>query len=229
MEIVDRLWSKVDMNGGPERLRWETIKDAEGDGSPCWIWLGTKNNLGYGSVCIGRENGVQRLVGAHRFAWKLANGPIPEDMHVCHYCDHRACVNPAHLYLGTHGDHAAYMSKKGHCMAQLYPEKVSRGDTHYLHLHPEKRNGVLNSASRLTEEDVKEIRRLRQTGKPLQELAHRFNVTFTNIDLICRRKTWKHLEGKVDFTRTYAAGEDFEIEHGIPNVRRNPPKQGDKR
>src|SRR6266498_6106322 len=116
----DRFWSNVDKNGGPERLRWETIKDAPGDGTPCWIWVGTKKRArhDYGIFYYGRYAAY-----AHRYAWELVNGPIPPKIDVCHYCDHPACVNPDHLYLGEARDYSAYTSKKGHSMAQLHPER----------------------------------------------------------------------------------------------------------
>jgi hypothetical protein len=68
---------------------------------------------------------------------------------------------------------------------------------------------------------VKEIRRLRQTGMSSQELAGRFSLGKNEINRICAGKKWKHVEGKIDLTRTYAAGEEeFKIEQGIPNIQR---------
>jgi hypothetical protein len=215
MSIADEFWLHVDKDGGPDHLKWETLHHAEGDGSSCWIWLRSKNS-GYGNVWV-RELG--RAVMAHRYAWELEIGPIPEGMIVGHYCDHPTCVNPDHLYLGAFSDSAQYMVEKGHHGAHLHPEKHSRGDHHYLRLHPEKvLRGEQSSRAKLTEEQVKEIRRLRQAGMTLEQLAIRFDIAPTSINRICNGERWNHVEGRADFSQTYAPGEDFVIERGIPVV-----------
>lgn len=88
----ERFWPKV--------LKTET----------CWLWQGALvNESGYG--CFRGPNG--RNVLAHRFAWELTNGPIPDGMFACHRCDVRQCVNPAHLFLGTQQDNIDDMMRKG--------------------------------------------------------------------------------------------------------------------
>jgi hypothetical protein len=74
----------------------------------CILWVGAKNNRGYGSV---RVNGVTR--GAHRLAWELAFGPIPSGVEVLHRCDNRPCVNTGHLFLGSQRDNIHDMIRKG--------------------------------------------------------------------------------------------------------------------
>lgn len=74
----------------------------------CMLWIRSTDTNGYGMLCV---DGRKRK--AHRVAWELANGPIPAGLHVLHRCDTPACVNPAHLFLGTHTDNMRDCSAKG--------------------------------------------------------------------------------------------------------------------
>ncbi len=76
---VPRFWSKVDKSG------------------ECWVWTGGKDETGYGRFWTQ----AGRLTAAHRAAWELLVGPVPEGKEVHHTCGHRDCVHPDHLYLGT--------------------------------------------------------------------------------------------------------------------------------
>jgi hypothetical protein len=79
-----RLWSRVDKHG--------PIPDARPDLGPCWLWTGSLNNSGYGSLQVG-----DRALGAHVFAYQLMVGPIPKGLEPDHLCFVRRCVNPGHL------------------------------------------------------------------------------------------------------------------------------------
>jgi hypothetical protein len=74
----------------------------------CWEWTGTRNQKGYGQIASGGCKGM-----AHRIAWTLANGPIPDGLCVLHRCDNPPCINPAHLWLGTVADNNLDKKIKG--------------------------------------------------------------------------------------------------------------------
>lgn len=76
----------------------------------CWLWSPAYPQ-NYGTI---RRSAPERgTVRAHRLAYERANGPIPKGLLVCHRCDVPGCVNPAHLFLGTHGDNQRDRIAKG--------------------------------------------------------------------------------------------------------------------
>jgi hypothetical protein len=133
----------------------------------CWLWNAYRNHDGYGRA---RHNGKQ--TGAHRVSWQLHNGPIPEGLHVCHHCDNPPCVNPAHLFLGTHRDNCVDRMLKG------------RGGD---------RKGVKHGRAKLTNEQVHEIRRLRLEGVHAFVIAKQFGISWANVYRIASKNTWTHI------------------------------------
>ena len=91
MTLEERFWSKV----------------RKADGDACWAWTGAKRS-DYGAIKIAGDS-----VLAHRVAWELTNGPIPEGQHVLHRCDNPPCVNPSHLFTGSHADNMRDAFRKG--------------------------------------------------------------------------------------------------------------------
>lgn len=139
----------------------------------CWNWTGGNNGFGYG-----RFRFKNKKYGAHRFSYELHNGPIPKkNGHhgtcVLHKCDNRKCVNPDHLFLGTHSDNMKDKVKKGRCNS-------SKGENRFNH--------------KLKNNNIKLIKNLYKSGNFSQrQLAKKFNVSQTAIRYLLINKTWKHI------------------------------------
>lgn len=90
----------------------------------CWIWNACRRK-GYGTLGISVGRGRVVMMRAHRVAWTLTNGPIPDGMCVLHRCDNPSCCNPRHLFIGTQADNVADMVRKGRRRSGLRPPILS--------------------------------------------------------------------------------------------------------
>ena len=151
---------------------WDRFRRLIGPmGSGCWEWIGTKAR-GYGKFSIRLSCDHWHSVSAHRLMWEHHNGAIPAGMVVMHSCDNRACVNLAHLVLGTQAENLADMRAK---------------DRHA--------KGERSGHNVLTEEQVVEARLLLARGLAQQKIADRLGCARYTIQAIAYGRTWKHVGG----------------------------------
>ena len=130
------------------------------EGSGCWEWQGTKDRWGYGRLGTKRK-----FYGAHRVAWELSNGDIPEGLCVLHQYDNPGCCNPAHLFLGTNEDNRNDMFSKGRARC----------------------------GHKITADDVIQIRKLCDSGSTQREAGERYGITASMVCYILRGKYWSRV------------------------------------
>ncbi len=147
--------------------------------SDCWTWAGAKNEKGYGVV--GRDS---RTPKAHRVAWELANGPIPEGACVLHKCDNPPCCNPAHLFLGSRADNNRDMNEKGRHRIGTSKTPIER--CAYS-------RGVQHPQSKMTEELVRMLRADRAAGMSFSKLGAKYGVNMSAAWKIANRVLWAHV------------------------------------
>jgi hypothetical protein len=146
----ERFWKNTDVRSSDE----------------CWIWKRSVFRFGHGRFTMDSKN-----MQAHRAAWMLIKGEIPDGLCVLHRCDNPPCVNPRHLFLGTQLDNLKDRDDK---------LRTARG----------QRGG----RAKLTEQDVFLIRSAAGIV-PQSALATQFGVCQASISLIVHRKTWAHIGG----------------------------------
>lgn len=168
-KLCNKHYQRLKNKGNPLRWRNQTGDDYEArfwaktkeTSSGCWEWQG-----GYGVWGYGQCQYQKRQYRAHRLAWSFTNGEIPENLHVLHNCDNPKCVNPSHLRLGTHQEN-------------MQDKKVRNF----------KIKGELNHQSKLTNQDVIEIKKQLKTAS-LRQLANRYKVSNQTILAIKQGRTW---------------------------------------
>jgi hypothetical protein len=153
----------------PPRLSIESrlqkhIKKLDG----CWVFTGSLDKDGYGVFNYGRGKQVR----AHRMSYEFYISQIPKGYLVCHKCDNPSCINPSHLFLGSHKDNTQDMIKKDRKICL-------KGSKHHY--------------SKITETDVLAIRQKRLLGLKLKNIGNEFAISFQTVSSICKGKTWKHI------------------------------------
>ena len=139
--------------------------------SGCWEWTGPKHH-GYGKTSYGsRTDGTRRNVFAHRLAYQIWVGEIPEGYEVCHKCDNPCCINPNHLFTGTRQDNIADRERKGRNVIFVDEEQPR---------------------AKLTKKAVKDARwEHMYRGTSFQKLADKYGVTKKTIQNAINGVTWK--------------------------------------
>jgi DNA-binding CsgD family transcriptional regulator len=130
----------------------------------CWIWKASKHRDGYGIFNAGKEPGS---VMAHRFSFERHHGPIPDSQCVCHHCDNPSCVNPAHLFLGSHKENMDDRDAKGRVAA-----------------------GEASGVAKITESQVMEIR---GDSRTTREIAKNYGISHSHVSNIKRHGSWAHV------------------------------------
>ncbi len=128
----------------------------------CWTWIGARHSKGYGMFALDGGHTT-----AHRAAYKIFVGEIPDRMLVCHKCDNRRCVNPEHMFLGSPKDNSEDMANKGR-------------STH----------GKKNPRAKLSDEQVCAIRERAAQGARQRQIASDFGICQQMVSLIVRRANW---------------------------------------
>ncbi len=142
--------------------------------SECWLWNAYRNRCGYGRVRV-----QNKMCSAHREAYEASNGrDSAAGLVVRHKCDVRACVNPAHLEIGTVADNNRDM--------------FARGRRVFIRL-----NGETNGSAKLTEADVLAIRAAHVRGSSthsLRAIGQRFGIAHSIVSRIVNRQLWAHVK-----------------------------------
>ena len=162
---IERFWKKVNKS----------------EECNCWEWNRPLGTGGYGCFSFFKIS-----IKAHRVSWIIHHGPIPEKLLVLHKCDNRKCVNPNHLFLGTHQDNS------DDCISK---NRQASGIRSYSTRHPEKFRGENSGMAKLTNEKVIKIRELyAKKSMTVRAIGKMFGVSHSSIVNICKRRLWTHIK-----------------------------------
>ncbi len=157
-----RFWAKVDRNG--------PIPPHTPKLGPCWLWTGCTFRGGYGQIWVG---GAKRIDMAHRVAYRLEVGPIPDGQMLRHRCDTPLCVRPDHLAPGSGQDNVDDRQARG---------RSARGLWSGAYTHPESRlRGERKGRARLTEDQVRTIRNAPVRRGVVSMLAREMGVSRSTV------------------------------------------------
>lgn len=162
--VLDMLKKKLTV----EERFWAKV--ARGPEDQCWEWLAARAGpyRRYGSFCGGKNN---KTLTAHRFSYILHSGEVPHGLDVMHKCDNGLCVNPSHLEVGTRKKNMEDAKARGR-------------------LRPYDRRGEKNSNTKLSKEEVDQIRKYIDEGYTQQSIAAEFGVHQTLISRIKIGRSW---------------------------------------
>jgi hypothetical protein len=145
---------------------WGKVSKEGLDG--CWLWIGAKA-WGYGQI---KGTGKEPLYRAHRVSWEINRGRIPHGMLVLHHCDVPACVNPNHLFIGSAKDNTQDMLAKNR-------HRIIVGEQHH--------------GTKMTDEDVREIRLMLRDGVFQRVIAEKYGVAQCQISYVKNGHTRAHV------------------------------------
>ena len=146
--------------------------------SGCWEWTGAiRGACGYGAIKV---NG--KTLSTHRYSYQLYNGVIPQGLYVCHTCDNKKCVNPDHLFLGTHSENMIDALKKNRLK---FPDPSLKSA---LNHKPRSR--------KIQEHQIEQVRRaIRHRGRTsLREIAEMFSLPEHVIKDLSSGRTYRFSE-----------------------------------
>lgn len=176
--LEERFWSKVDVRGPTE----------------CWPWLAGQFPGGYGVFqARSPKTGKSNARKAHRVAYEIAHGGVPDGKYICHTCDNPPCVNPAHLYAGTALDNMRDQVVRGvRSVHNMWPKHRAKFLAAIERRKAERGYAGMRTRG-LTEEQVRDIRRRVSSGETQADVARSTGITKLTINRIVNKKTWRHV------------------------------------